>query len=274
MFTKNHYINIISLLVAGIANSILLNNIFNPESVLLPAVFFLSYIIIILLIGNKLFPGNSHLVRVAMLLLSPALYYLLLAEYGFLVNAVLVLMVITFIYKYTDSNKADVRFYISALLIGVTLYVNFSLLLFYILFVLFFFRQSIPKIIIFTFSVAAVFVLIHYTGLFYNEGTGPKGLNSILLMLPVILQVMLLLITVYTGWMVADIQEVYFSGGILTFVPTVILALFKFEGIYSNAYTTILSSSYLSFTLILHVLSVKPYKTERYTGKVFSLSGN
>jgi hypothetical protein len=274
MFKKNHYINIFALLLSGIANTILLNSVLDPDSLLLPAAFFIVYVAAVYFAGNKLFPENSHLLITAMLILSPVTYYLLLVEYGFLVNAVLVLMVITFISRYTESGKMDIRFFISALIIGVTLYVNFSLLMFYILFTLFFFRKSIPGILIFSAAVLAVFLSIHYTGLFYNEGTGAGGLNSILLMLPLYIQIIFLAVTLFAGWIVADMQEVFFTGGLLTFIPSVVILMFKPEGDYTNAYSTLLALSYLSFSNILMALSVKPYKTDRYLGKVYSLTGN
>jgi len=274
MFTKNHYINIFALLLSGLVNAVLLNSVIDPDSLFIPAVFFIVFVITIYFAGNKLFPENSHLLRVVMFLLSPVTYYLLLVEYGFLVNAVLVLMVITFISRYTENRKTDIRFFISALLIGVTLYVNFSLLPFYLLFILFFFRQSIPKILVFSSSVLAVFLVIHYTGLFYNEGTGAGGLNSILLMIPLYMQIILLAVTLYAGWIVTDMQEVLFTGGVLTLVPSLIIIIAKWEGSYINAYSTLLALSYLSFSLIIMTLSIKPYKTDRYLGKVYSLTGN
>jgi hypothetical protein len=268
MFTKDHYINNISLLLSGAANSFLLFIIFNHSSFLLPVLYFLIYSLLIIMAGNKLFPNNAHMVRALMVLLSPALYYLLFAEYGFFVNVILVILVVFFISKYTDNNKADVRFYLSAFLFGITLYVNFTLLQWYLVFVLFFYRASFTKIIIFAVLVSATMLVLYLSGIFTVESAGPAGINSILFMLPLWLQILFLLITIYTGWMIADMQEVFFAGGLLTLIPSAILILTKWEGFYTNTYTAILSLSYMSFSLILLTLSVKPYSTDRYLGKV------
>jgi hypothetical protein len=268
MFTKAHYINNISLALTGAANSFILSAVFNHSSFLLPVLYFLVYSALIMLAGNKLFPNNRHKVRVLMLVLSPSSYYLLFAEYGFLVNIILVMLVVFFISKYTDNKKADVRFYLSAFLIGITLFVNFTLLQWYLLFLIFYYRASIPKIIIFGISVSAVMFALYVSGIFTVESAGPAGINSILFMLPIWLQILFLLITIYTGWMIADMQEVFFAGGVLTLIPAAILIITKWEGLYTNTYIAILSLSYISFSLMLLMLSVKPYRTDRYLGKV------
>jgi hypothetical protein len=270
MFDRNHYINIISLILTAAVNSLVLNLVFSRGSVLLPVLYFIIFSVVVILPGNKLFPENSSIIRVFMLLLSPVTYYLLLLEYGFLLNSVLIVFMILFISRYTDFGRMDARFFISALLIAVTLYMNFSLLLLYILFILFFYRASIPKIILFTLSAAVVFFTLHYTGVLAGEGGGRNVLSSTLGYLPLWLQVILLLVTLYAGWIIADMQEFFFIGGIITLTPALIIIFTSQGNLENNAYAAMLSMSYISFSLILLVLSVKPYKVDRYLGKVLA----
>ncbi|MCH8943111.1 MAG: hypothetical protein IIA48_11820 [Bacteroidetes bacterium] len=75
---------------------------------------------------------------------------------------------------------------------------------------------------------------------------------------------LLYLLSIYTGWMVADMQEVYFSTGIVIFFWSLIFLI-------SNNNSFINSAAVTSFLISIpfFLSSFRRYKIDKFLGKVY-----
>ena len=136
-----------------------------------------------------------------------------------LFGAVLLIVVYYISDKFLNSDKFDLFIVSLTFIFGFISYFSFFPLIYYIVFLLFFFRNNILRFLIFISVTVAFFFLIQKfmfgiitTEIFYWD-------------LPLIWIIILYLISFYTGWMVADMQEVYFGSGIIIFLWSLIFWL-------------------------------------------------
>jgi len=124
-------------------------------------------------------------------------------------------------------------------------------------------ESATAKRIGFIFLIITVisFMLFNFPFVMWNElfFLNSNFINSQFLFLPLWLIIILLLITIYVGWMISDLQELLFSSGIILFI---IISLSFFYQTFD------LSIYYLSFPFLL--LAIKEYEVDYYLGKILS----
>ncbi len=223
---------------------------------------------------NTAYSAKTELNRVFFLFISPMLYYEFVVRCELFFNVALVILLIHLSLKYLKIEKINITYIAFAIAFGVVLSTRSVVAIIYIIFLLYFFRQNLQKlfvfgtIMIFTFALILMpFVLWDYLAFISN---GPFAIQSQLSYIPFGIVVLFLLIAVYTGWSVRDIQEVYFGSGLLIFLIVIISYLIKiFEfGFYTAFFEDKIDLSYLVFTFPLFLLSIKEYKVDRYLGKI------
>ncbi|MFO7444895.1 MAG: hypothetical protein R6W90_00945 [Ignavibacteriaceae bacterium] len=270
MFTKNHYINWISLISTGLINSLFICTVLVSSSFLLPVVYFIAFISLILITEKKLKPVKENQIRILIASLSPALYYLLLVEYGILINILLMIFLIFLSERYLHKTVINFTSLIFAFLFGVLLSADSSMFIIYIIYILYSFRTGFMRIFIFTGATTAVYVLLllTYSNLNSNiaEPANPLEIRSFLSFIPIWGTILIFLLSIYIGWMVSDFQEMFFAGGLMLLIPTLILLITGIINLKEyNIYNTVLYMSAVSIPFF--ILAIRKYKVDRFLGK-------
>ncbi|PJB00094.1 MAG: hypothetical protein CO128_01520 [Ignavibacteriales bacterium CG_4_9_14_3_um_filter_30_11] len=159
--------------------------------------------------------------------------------------------------KFLDPNKFDVFLVALTFIFSFISYLSFFPLIFYIIFLLFFFRNNITKFLIFISVIIIFFSLIQKfmfgiitTEIFYWD-------------FPLLWIITLYLLSIYSGWMVADMQEVYFGSGVIIFLWSLIFWL------TNNNFGSISVVSFLS-SIPFFIFSFRKYKVDKFLGKVYT----
>ncbi len=282
MFTKKHYINVISLCILSIVtfiNGYKLASHFTQ----LPALFSLLYILIFLsfffiIDKTKLSPLKKVLPTI--LSLYVLLPYLLLTyftsktnfegrliETTELIFAVIFGALIILANKYINPKKYNFNFFLFAFLFGIILTVNFHFCVVLLIAVLYLLRESFPKIILF--SILTVF--FYFIGLnIFSEFIPQFNHNIYFPEISVWLTIIILSITVYAGWLISDLQELFFASGIMLFLYLTASSIPKIIQLgFYNAVNLDFSFSALLIVVPFLMFSIKEYQVDKFLGKIY-----
>lgn len=175
-----------------------------------------------------------------------------------LTGSILLIIILLIVDKYLDPNKIDIFSISFTFALSFLSYLSFFPICFYLIFLLFFFRDNLKNLISVISSVLIFYFLIQlYTLGNYNA-------DIFYWNIPLAWIIILYIFTLYTGWMVADMQEVYFSTGIIIFFWSLILWL-------SNNHTSLDSSTAASFIISIpfFLSSFRRYKVAKFLGKIY-----
>ncbi len=293
MFTKKHYINVVSLLLLSVVTFI---NFYKLTLLYVEIPFLISLLYVAAFLSfffiadkksnkNKSVGIGHHVEGIrqyfpTLLSVYVLLPYLLLTyftsnmnpegrwvETEILIFVVLASAVIIMGTNYLDGKKFNISFFIFPILFGLILSANFYFGFVLILAILFIFRESFPKIFLFSLITFAFGIII------------PKFLNAVHFtfdyeiffpQIPVWLIIILLLITIYVGWMIADLQELFFSSGIILFIYLLIPSISKIIQLgFYRAVNNELEFSSLLVVVPIFLFAIKEYEVEKFLGKVY-----
>jgi hypothetical protein len=316
IFTKNHYINLISCVIIWLGGILLINNHFDEpglkilfytaafcviiilinrtekyyKNFLTKNVLFLAMLIItaavILLyrlgyIGYPSFAGFTilwlsiiyqsqvvkvSLIQLAVFLLSPVLYVEMISFSGSFSLIMLVIVSIFISERFLDNTKLDWKFFLIAFLFGLTLSAHLLVTFIYIIYLLYVFRNNIAKGVIFLLAMLAAYALLSFLadkGYVTIVASTAKIFST---QIPVWIIILLAAITLYMGWIVADLQEVLFTSGLILFFFSVLSFLFRAAD-FGRSINEI-DFSLLIMPIPFLVLSIKEYRVDRFLGKV------
>ena len=210
---------------------------------------------------------KMSLIQIAVFLLSPVLYSELISFSGIFALAVLVVLSIFISERFLESKKLDWKFFLVAFLFGVTLVANIFAGFVYIIYLLFLFRNNIRNGAIFILTMLAAYAML----LFLRDKeyiTIVASYNNLLQSVPVWIVIFLVIASFYIGWIVADLQEVLFTGGLIYFILFTISFLLKIT--QSGWKIEVIDLSLMIVAIPFLVLSIKEYKVDRFWGKVLA----
>jgi len=205
---------------------------------------------------------SSLFIIAATIILSSNFKLIEIAAYipkNYLFNSILLIIIFYVTYKYLNPDKIDLYIVLFALILSFISYSSLFPLCFYLVFLLFFFRNNL-KIL---FSYLCILLLFSFIIHFYL--TGKFGGVFFYWNIPWGWIAVLYLITLYTGWMVSDIQEVYFSTGIIIFLWSLIFWLSN-----DKSYLDSLTMSSFFISIPFFALAIKKYKVDKFLGKVYN----
>jgi len=134
-----------------------------------------------------------------------------------LFNSFLIIIIFFIVDKYLDPDKIDLFSVTFAFILSFISYSSFFPLGFYLIFLLFFFRNNLKNFFFSIFLIIAFYSLIEYLMI------GEFKVDIIYWDFSMGWIVLLYILSTYSGWMVADMQEVYFSTGVFIFLWSLIL---------------------------------------------------
>jgi hypothetical protein len=114
-------------------------------------------------------------------------------------------------------------------------------------------------------------MLAAYTLLFFLADKGymvvATSQTNYYQIIPVWIIISLFLLTLYAGWIVADLQEALFASGIILFLIYLLSFILLVSEFGWNKNEIDLSLMIMAIPFL--VLSIKEYKVDRFLGKVF-----
>ena len=207
------------------------------------------------------------LIQLTMFLLSPVIYSELLAFSGLFALSVLAALSIYISDRFLQSIKLDWKFFLLAFLFGITVSAHLVVGFIYLIYLLFAFRSELLKGFIFGIVMTAVYIFI--TSL-ENKGyiSVQVSHSHLLSFIPIWLKIFLLIITIYVGWIVADLQEVLFASGVILFVTLILSFVFKISQVGWSLDVFDFSLAIIAIPFL--ILSLKEYRVDRFLGKVLA----
>jgi len=316
IFTKNHYIDLISCVIIWFGGSLFIYKHFNEpglkilfytaafcliivlinrtekyyKNYLTKNSLFLAMLIItaaaILLyrlgyIGYPSFAGFTilwlaiiyqsqdvkvSLIQLAVFLFSPVLYAEMISFSGSFSLIMLAIVSIFISERFLDNNKLDWKFFLIAFLFGLTLSAHLLVTFIYIIYLLYVFRNNIAKGVIFVLVMLAAYAVLSFLADKGYVTIVASHVNVFSTKIPVWVLVLLAVITLYVGWIVADLQEVLFASGLILFFFFVLSYLFRAADFGWS--TNEIDFSLLIMIMPFLVLSIKEYRVDRFLGKV------
>lgn len=210
--------------------------------------------------------AKVSLLQLAVFGLSPVLYSEMISFSGAFSLSMLILVSIFISERFLEPAKLDWKFFLIALLFGITISSNLIIGFVYGLYLLYLFRNELIKGLVFVVIIFAVVLLSKYLpegGYFRLAFTESQYYE---MYLPVWVYLVLFMISIYVGWIVSDLQEVLFINGIMLFIISMLVLFFKPSAAGFSFNETNLSFFLMAIPFL--VLSIKDYRVDRFLGKV------
>jgi hypothetical protein len=280
MFTKKHFINLISLAVLAFANLaylLKLNKVVLISPVIL-WIYFIGWIALVFFIdAYSIHTGKEKIkkiipifITIAVLLPHLAAVFLGLGKNGtwFITEQDLFISAVLFIaLVYLTERTININFFdliLFAFLFGAMIFYQPFLIFAAVIYILYKYRSSFPKLLTFlpVFFLTFFFMpyllsafkldyLLHYSsGFDFSAG-----------------YIFLLLAAVYIGWIAADMQEVLFASGVILFFPIFINAIAY--SLFGSVKTASTGSFIICVPFLL--LAIRNYKVDKFLGKIFNI---
>jgi hypothetical protein len=197
-------------------------------------------------------------VRVIVFMLLPIIYCEIVTGGDSLANAVLIVSIIFIINRFIDAKKIDIKFFFLSIVFGVLLCTRLVALIPFSLSVLFFFRYNFKYLLIFLIlSLIICFaLLIPFIRWDYSSFMHFGPFNGNIAELHFWVYILIIGVVLYTGWMISDLQELFFSSGVILFFVSLIT--FFRNGNYFEE---------MVFSIPFFILSIKEYEIDKFLGK-------
>jgi hypothetical protein len=204
------------------------------------------------------FTNKELIIRLGAFLLLPIVYYEVITGGDSLTNAVLIISIIFILNKFVNADKVNIKFVFLSFLFGAFLCTRIVAVIPILLTVLFFFRNNFKNLLFFIllsllvcFALIAPFIRWDYSSFtFYGPFT--VAISE----LPIWIYIILFVILIYAGWMISDMQELFFVSGLMLFFTSLIIFL-RGENYFDE----------MVFSLPFFLLSIKEYQIDRFLGK-------
>ena len=217
------------------------------------------FLILLLQISST---NKEIVVRAFVFLLLPIVYYEIVTRGDSFTNAVLVISIIFILSKFIDVDKVNIKFAFLSFLFGAFLCTRIIVVIPFLLSILFFFRYNLKNLLLFVllsllicFALIAPFIRWDYSSfLLFGPFTGAIA------ELPMWMYIVMFFILIYAGWMISDMQELFFASGLVLFFIS--LMIFLRGGRYFDE---------MVFSLPFFILSIKEYQVDKFLGKKISI---
>ena len=223
----------------------------------------LIWVIIAFLVVFNSETVREKIIKLFFLLVSPITFYGLFKASGYFLNASILIILFLLSNRYIKPGKVDRNFILLAVSFGLFFSINIEIIAVLIIYMLYFFRNNIKELSLFLEILLAVFLVTIIPFIVWNPFlffiNGPLNTLFNIQWWGIILY---LGIAVYIGWMISDLQEIFFSIGLLLIIPCVINLFFIKDDL-----------SGFIIALPFFIFSIKDYHIEKFAGKIL-MNGN
>jgi hypothetical protein len=214
----------------------------------------------ILLLGYLIIYTSStireNIIKLVIILLSPVYYYGMVFLNSFFTETIFAVSFLLLIDKMINKKMIDHYFIMSAIVLAFLIFINPFLGVLFLIFCIFHFRNTISRGILFLMicGVSYYFMITLLTN------------HVMVLSLPfthlsielIVLLLLLIILSVYSGWISRNIYEVFFSSSIQLFTTILI-----YGSSFQIPHATLLSVIYPLF-----IFSIRDYNSKEYIGLV------
>ncbi len=130
------------------------------------------------------------------------------------------------------------------------------------------FKQNLPRGYLFIFLVLLAFYLTLVPFFLWDQISfslyGPFAIQQKVAALPIWIAAVILIIAIYSGWIAANLQEVFFASGLVLFLAvliSMILKIFAF-GFLQATVNDVFDLSYFIFCIPFLLLSIAEYDNQ------------
>ncbi len=215
----------------------------------------------------------SHL-KIFLLVSTPVFYYGIAVRCELFFNMSLVIFTAWLVINHFGRKNKMTDFFILPLLVGLGLSTRSVVLIFYVIFMLWYFRDNLGNLVKFSIPMSLLFISLLLPLYFWDKesfmNNGPFAIQSRLSALPSFIVAFFLIASVYLGWIVRSFREVLFSSGVIIFLMVIISFILKIfdHGFAKAFYADLIDLSYLAFPLPLFILSIEFKKHGHFTGEI------
>ncbi len=199
---------------------------------------------------------RENIIKFVLMLVSPVFYYGMVFGNSYFTVSIFAISFLLLMDKMFDNDRIDYNFVLSAAVLGFLVLLNPFISILILGFCAYRFRQDLMKggvfILLWAISIYILSRLLGDQVKFFSY----DGFNFSLWIL--LLFVILSAVSVYSGWISRSIYEVFFSAGILIFIP-----LFICTGLFGNSFPQILSAAYPLF-----IVAIRDFRSQKYLGKI------
>ena len=206
--------------------------------------------------------NKELIIRLGAFLLLPIVYYEVVTGGDSLTNAVLIISIIFILDKFVNVDKVNIKFIFLSFLFGAFLCTRIIAVIPILLSVLFFFRNNFKNLLLFILlSLLVCFALIApFIRWDYSSFTLFGPFAGAITELPIWVYLVLFVILIYAGWMISDMQELFFVSGLVLFFIALLIFL-RGENYFDE----------MVFGLPFFILSIKEYQVDNFLGKKISI---
>ncbi len=219
---------------------------------------------------------KENLFRIIVLLLCPAFYYGFAVSDELFFNMMIIIMLIFMMEKFYDPDKQSFKFDLLGILFGLALSTRSVVAIVYAVYLTYKFKASIPKGITFTFLVILVFWFTLLPFFLWDQNSfianGPFAIQSYVSFLPLWNIIIITAAAVILGWLASNLHEVFFSAGLMLFIPVFLSMLYKIFafGFYNALVNDIFDHSYFIFSIPFFLLSLQERASEEFIGNILT----
>jgi hypothetical protein len=201
---------------------------------------------------------RENIIKMVIILFSPLFYYGLLFQHSFFTESIFAISFLLLMDKMLKRESVDQYFYMSAIILAFLVFVNPFLIILFLVFLGYSFRQELKRGMIFLMTAAVSFYFMN--ALLRNQ--------SAVLFLPnfsfsfgiILLVIFILLMSVYAGWISRNIYSVFFSAAVIMFITIMIY----------NSVLPIFHATLLSVIYPLLIFGIKDNSTKEYLGVILA----
>jgi len=190
---------------------------------------------------------------------------------NYLVTGILYAALIFAATEIIDSEKINLLTIIIAVLFGAIHLLANALIIPSLIFGLYFFRNNLKNLFLFTALSLAVFTLLNYF-LLENNSSFNSLAGAPLTTIPLFWKIIVIVVSIYAGWSVASLNEVFITGAFFLCLISIISIVLLLQG--SEFEKAILIGEPFVVTLIpMAIFSLNDYKVDKFLGKVLPMNG-
>jgi hypothetical protein len=210
----------------------------------------------------------APLIKTLTFLLSIVVLYEIVTRSELFFNMMLVALVVYICEKHLDVKKINTRFILSAVLTGMVLSTRSVTALLFLIYFIFRFKYEIRNLIIY--GIISVMVFLSFLLPFYIWDaelfikSGPFAVQSNASNLSFIFILLIFLTGLYSGWIISNVREFFFSGGLILFAAALISFLMRVTEIGINV--ALINDGYdIAYFILCVPLLILSIEDEGYT---------
>lgn len=168
--------------------------------------------------------------------------------------------------EWLDGEKIDFMTITIAVILGALLLMANAFIIPTIIFVLYLFRNSLKMLFLFGTLAAVSFILLDY--FLVEESSSFLSLSGApLTTIPLIWKIAIILISIYVGWAVSSLTEVFISGAFFLMLMSIISIVLLLQN--SDFYQAVLiGEPFIVVIIPMALFSLSDYKVDRFLGRV------